>query len=641
VTVLAFAGAGAHGAMGDCLELDGFSKQVSVYSNISRYSDPDALLDPEVFSRQCTEIDEMATRLVDQATVEAALRGAIRDCRFCVTVADPQREDCPLIAVSDEFQTMTGYSRDEVVGKNCRFLNRNCYLEPCTFTNLRHACKTGAPFTATILNRKKSGDLFMNLINLQGLVVAKNTRGDTLWFIVGIQADVTNVCLDDDIDVSDEHNAQLQEVAQIIRERLTSELSTLAVSGSLRAETRGSASAGQPSPSWWLLPDPMYAMADTHVFSRQRTLFDTVMESEFAEALSDDELDQVPESDRPASASKPAKLESFARQQSQRIDAIMPSAMTWENMDKALPDAMQDAVTDCTFAVSIGDPRADDCPLVAVSDQFEVLTGYSREEIIGKNCRFLSRNCPIGEQDHLALREACLKGTPFCKIIVNRRKSGDLFLNLLDLRGITVARNVGTREELWFLVAIQADVTHLDSTQLPKDHMEAIHSVASRIRSRLADELSLMALAGSTAMGCLNTAKETLWVPMDSPRWMKGQPVCRRQTSDSHLQTIVERVRQSSSRQVSAGTGSRQLSTSRQASQGRPAAPSSEGDGVSRAGYAKAMLVTPSVSLSIQSAAVWQLCRGAFWIFLGGSGFLALLQQRGLLSLSGLRHSRT
>ena len=30
--------------------------------------------------------------------------------------------------------------------------------------------------------------------------------------------------------------------------------------------------------------------------------------------------------------------------------------------------------------VSIGDPRADDCPLVAVSDEFEVLTGYSREE---------------------------------------------------------------------------------------------------------------------------------------------------------------------------------------------------------------------------------------------------------------------
>ena len=33
-----------------------------------------------------------------------------------VSIADPRREDCPLIAVSDEFLTMTGYLREEVVG---------------------------------------------------------------------------------------------------------------------------------------------------------------------------------------------------------------------------------------------------------------------------------------------------------------------------------------------------------------------------------------------------------------------------------------------------------------------------------------------------------------------------------------------
>lgn len=33
-----------------------------------------------------------------------------------VSIADPRRDDCPLIAVSDEFLTMTGYLREEVVG---------------------------------------------------------------------------------------------------------------------------------------------------------------------------------------------------------------------------------------------------------------------------------------------------------------------------------------------------------------------------------------------------------------------------------------------------------------------------------------------------------------------------------------------
>ena len=37
-----------------------------------------------------------------------------------VSIADPRREDCPLIAVSDEFLTMTGYLREEVVGAAAR-----------------------------------------------------------------------------------------------------------------------------------------------------------------------------------------------------------------------------------------------------------------------------------------------------------------------------------------------------------------------------------------------------------------------------------------------------------------------------------------------------------------------------------------
>ena len=36
------------------------------------------------------------------------------ECKFCVTVANPQSEDSPLIAVSEEFETMTGFSRHEI-----------------------------------------------------------------------------------------------------------------------------------------------------------------------------------------------------------------------------------------------------------------------------------------------------------------------------------------------------------------------------------------------------------------------------------------------------------------------------------------------------------------------------------------------
>ena len=37
----------------------------------------------------------------------------------------------------------------------------------------------------------------------------------------------------------------------------------------------------------------------------------------------------------------------------------------------------------------IADPHLPDCPIVFASDAFLELTGYSREEILGRNCRFL------------------------------------------------------------------------------------------------------------------------------------------------------------------------------------------------------------------------------------------------------------
>ena len=49
---------------------------------------------------------------------------------------------------------------------------------------------------------------------------------------------------------------------------------------------------------------------------------------------------------------------------------------------------------DSNCAVIVCDTHADDNPIVYCSEAFEVLTGYQREEIVGRNCRFLQS--PLG-----------------------------------------------------------------------------------------------------------------------------------------------------------------------------------------------------------------------------------------------------
>jgi len=39
-----------------------------------------------------------------------------------ITIADPNLPDCPIVYVNDAFCKITGYARDETIGRNCRFL---------------------------------------------------------------------------------------------------------------------------------------------------------------------------------------------------------------------------------------------------------------------------------------------------------------------------------------------------------------------------------------------------------------------------------------------------------------------------------------------------------------------------------------
>jgi len=230
-------------------------------------------------------------------------------------------------------------------------------------------------------------------------------------------------------------------------------------------------------------------------------------------------------------------------------------------------EIIEAALGHCKFCVSIADPRGEDVPLIAVSDEFLVMSGYQREELIGKNCRVLSRNCKPKDTDLRSLREACKSGAPFTKVLLNRRKSGELFLNLLDLRGLVVANNPKSGEDLWFLVGIQADVTYENEEDIPDNFLLDLHYVANQIRAQIVDSLSLMAIGGKVAQWqqrstgevassvCVDAARRSesgeFWYPLLDSRWRPGDQLAQPMSRS----TTGPRLLSCSSRQIS----SRQL----------------------------------------------------------------------------------
>jgi PAS domain S-box-containing protein len=85
------------------------------------------------------------------------------------------------------------------------------------------------------------------------------------------------------------------------------------------------------------------------------------------------------------------------------------------------------------MSVVISNPALPDNPMIYVSEEFELQTGYGPDEAVGRNCRFLQGpdTDPHAVQ---AIREALKARTTFTIDILNYRKNGDPFMNRLRIR---------------------------------------------------------------------------------------------------------------------------------------------------------------------------------------------------------------
>jgi len=89
------------------------------------------------------------------------------------------------------------------------------------------------------------------------------------------------------------------------------------------------------------------------------------------------------------------------------------------------PDSL---ISSSTVAAVVSDPRHTDNPIIACNEAFVQLTGYSREEILGRNCRFLRGTRTEPEQTAM-LRDAIAAMRPTMVELTNYRKDGTAFRN--------------------------------------------------------------------------------------------------------------------------------------------------------------------------------------------------------------------
>ena len=88
------------------------------------------------------------------------------EAEMSVVISDPGQPDNPMIYVSPEFETQTGYTVQEAVGRNCRFL-QGPETDPNAVEAIRQALQAQTRFTIDIVNYRKDGTPFLNRLRIR------------------------------------------------------------------------------------------------------------------------------------------------------------------------------------------------------------------------------------------------------------------------------------------------------------------------------------------------------------------------------------------------------------------------------------------------------------------------------------------
>jgi len=126
-----------------------------------------------------------ATRILDDP--DYSLVKALQTAQQNFVITDPSLPDNPIVFASQGFLTLTGYNLEQVLGRNCRFL-QGPQTDPRAVAKIRKAISVGYDTSVCLLNYRIDGTTFWNQFFVAPL---RDSDGNVVNY-VGVQCKVSD-----------------------------------------------------------------------------------------------------------------------------------------------------------------------------------------------------------------------------------------------------------------------------------------------------------------------------------------------------------------------------------------------------------------------------------------------------------------
>ena len=136
-----------------------------------------------------------------------------------ISITDPNQPGDPLVYVNPAFERTTGYAAEEVLGRNCRFLQGDD-RDQSALGELKAAVYEGRHCTVVLRNYRKDGTLFWNELSVYPV---RNEEGRMTNF-VGVQNDVTERIKAEEV-LSEMRRAERRRIARDLHDIVLQDLS--------------------------------------------------------------------------------------------------------------------------------------------------------------------------------------------------------------------------------------------------------------------------------------------------------------------------------------------------------------------------------------------------------------------------------